>query len=436
MPSGTVGLYVARGRDPLGERAIRAAMEEWLRGAGIDYELAAGAASAERHRSLLICGSSPISEADLAPGAQHALSAAALPDSGRLAPLADYAYVSVRSKADLGRARSWREDAAVVPCVTNRRAAPPPPARKQAKVGVHLDLEALSSGAAWHEALRRLRGLDQTYLPLAPEERGVLSRLMHAAGDGRAAGATSVEEIVEAIGTLRLLVCSSLQAAIFACMQNVPFLVRSYSPEVAEYLADRGLEPWTFRTPEELLERALRLLDAAPDYREIVDRDGASLAAHFEILEQAVKRGGRVGVPETLRSSAPRIPRYAFTGRAGVEAAPPAPPLSGTKIQALVGKLDVTISRLHREVESQKERIGELAAEVDRLQGEIDRRGADIDRRGAEIDRLALEADRLNREVRSRDEELARIRSSLPWRVLHALRAIVAKLRGSTETKP
>ncbi len=436
MPSGTVGLYVARGRDPLGERAIRAAMEEWLRGAGIDYELAAGPASAERHRSLLICGSSPVSESDLAPGARHSLSAAALPGGGRLAPLADYAYVSVRSTADVARARSWREDVAVVPCVTSRRTAPAPPGHERARVGIHLDLEALSSGAAWHEALRRLRGLDQTYLPLASEEHGALSRLMHAAGDGRAAGAASVEEIFAAIGTLRLLVCSSLQAAIFACVQNVPFLVRAYSPEVAEYLADRGLEPWTFRTPEELLERALRLLDAAPDYREIVDRDGTRLAAHFEILEQAVKRGGRVGVPQSLRSSAPRIPRYAFTGRAGVEAAPAAPPVSGAKIQALVGKLDATISRLHHEVDSQKNRIDELAAEVDRLQGEIERRGAEIERRGTEIDRLAREAERLDRELRSRDAELARIRTSLPWRVWHAWRAIAAKLRGTPRAGP
>lgn len=384
MSSRPVGLILDTSHDDLGNRAIRQVMEEFAAREGIEAEvLDARRIEAFPDRTLVIGGGdllgprgSAFYDAFRVPG-PHVLNSVAVSDGADVAYLADYAYVSVRSSADRARIASARPDAAVVPCVSSRLVDSRPEGAPESQIGIQLSPQAFSRATDWHEHLREIRGLTKVYLPLGAGDRGALARLMHAVGEGRSIGVRSPRELIAIIGRLRLLICSSLQAAIFAYLQNVPFLVFEDSPRTSDYWRDRGLGENLFRSGSEMLRRARVLLDVSVDHREAVERDRQRLEEHFSLLKKAIGGGGRVSVPASLQRLIAFEPPLRFAAEANASASPnPAPSVSDENLHALVSPLDALLGRLHREIASQCERIAELAREVDRFRTEREQRDA------------------------------------------------------------
>ena len=384
-------------------------MQEFLAQKGIRYELAEPSnLDASRYRLLVHSPATTLEPAGIVPG-PHVVNVAGIPEGLQNEDFAGYAYVSVRSLADRRRIGETTAAVAVAPLIATRLARIATRRPRRDAVGIHFDRAAFAAAPGWHEPLRELRGLGKEFLPLDPEDRAPLAHLMRAVGEGRSAGSPPLTELVERVGTLRLLVCCSLDAAILACLQNVPFLLYPSDPDAADYLEDRGLDPWIFRTPDELGRKARMLLEAAPDYTAVAERDVFLADRHFEVLERALTEPGPVSVPAELSQPSFGRPTFRFDG-APLEPAKTTAPGAEERTRAFVSRLGLELDRLHAEIASQCDRIAELAAEVDRLQIEV--------------------VAELQHEMRRREDLIQEMRGSRAWRFASQLQELHARLRG------
>ncbi len=404
MSARPVGLLLDAHSGDLGDRAIRQAMEQFLTAEAIPYELISSPEpDPSRYRALVI------GRKGLRLTGAHVLNAVSVGGEASFDHLAPYLYVSVCSSADASRVRTARSDVAVVPSLATGLVEAATRSETRDLVGIHFTAQSFAADFSWHEHLRRLPDLGKIYLPFTDrdEERGILARLMHAVGEGRLSGARSPTEVFATVGGLRLFICSSLTAALFAYLQNIPFLVFADASGVTDYLTDRGLSAWTFRTANEMLVKAERILDATPDYRELIERDRERLRKHFLCLRDVLRNGASISVPDSLRAPSFGAPHYRFEGSPLLRRAAP-PGTFETNLQSFATNLEKELNRLHREVASQCARIEELAGSVDRLQNEF--------------------VYQLN-EVARRETLLQEIRKSRAYRLATSLQELALRLR-------
>lgn len=225
------------------------------------------------------------------PRGRHILNGVGVwPSSDDLSYLNEYAYVSVRTRADADvLTRAGVPDIEVIPCLTtmlrsdasssdevSRRL---PPDDGTPLIGIHIVPHTMTVCPEIADVVNSLEG------------RKLLIPFTHYNQDRSFMGALGIRDAVlldemsplelhSLIGQLDLLIASSLHASIFAYSQNVPF-VSARQPKVLDYFTDRGLEAFVFSDARDL-DRALTAASSNLDFSALVAADRAALEPAIE----------------------------------------------------------------------------------------------------------------------------------------------------------
>ena len=137
-------------------------------------------------------------------------------------------------------------------------------------IGFHFHSVSYANVPDVHHVIKRLPNYSTAFIPFTHyyNDAATMELVANRVPGSLFLGKYEPEELISIIGKLRAFVCSSLHAAIFAYMNNVPFLVFPYSPKVERFLKDRNLERFTFRNSTDLEQKLADILANPPDYLE------------------------------------------------------------------------------------------------------------------------------------------------------------------------
>lgn len=282
-----------------GDEAIRLVMQDFLTEQGVDYEVADPFSFAPTNYEIVVVGGGHLIRDKgnrfydvFRVRGRHVLNAAGVTAVEDLEYLQDYRYVSVRSESDRKRVAPVVPDASVAPCVS-MLLEPAPSGIKLAKPAIGLHFNSISFAACFEAPryMKRFQGFEKLFIPFMAYDRDqALMRQMAAFVDNsRVLPYLGPRRVCDLIGRLNFLVCSRLHAAIFAYVNEIPFIVFPYHEKVEAFMRERGLERWLFRNAEEMYLKLKQLIESPPEYRVNLRKDKETLERHLKRLRQELR---------------------------------------------------------------------------------------------------------------------------------------------------
>lgn len=216
--------------------------------------------------------------------------------------LREYRLVSVRSKAEKTEiARAYPDlEIEVHPCTTvlfdQFYAAELEQARRGTQggdewVGVHLNNTTLRKLPRLFPALEQLnRECRLMFIPFTHYEndRFLMETLSRWLPGSRVSPANDVVSVFAEIGSLKALVSSSMHAAMFAYLQNVPALAFPQDHKLRYFFEERGFPQCLYTSAESLLPNLRSLLANPPDYSSSAAADRADVEKHLDHIHRLV----------------------------------------------------------------------------------------------------------------------------------------------------
>ena len=296
----TVGLLLDSLSDNTGDKAIRKVMEGFLKSRSIKYKVVNPTGVKARDYSRLVVGGGDLIQP---PGnlfydafrqkGNHVLNCVGLNSQADLDYLKDYAYVSVRSEGDAPEIlRPYGIQPSIVPCVSmflrkKQVALKMPPNT----IGFHFHSVSYANVPDVHNVIKHFPDYSSAFIPFTHYNNDVatMELVANRVPGSFFLGKYEPEELISIIGKLRAFVCSSLHAAIFAYMNNVPFLVFPYSPKVQRFLKDRNLERFTFHNSTDLEQKLADILANPPDFTELFKSDADKIRNHLDCIAEVLQ---------------------------------------------------------------------------------------------------------------------------------------------------
>lgn len=341
-----------------GDQAILEVMVSFLKKERQDFEILSPLRYDPRRYERIIVGGGHLIrprgdwfyDAFRVPG-PHVLNVVGLSTSEDLDYLREYVYVSVRSRKDLARVAPFVSGPVVRPCVSLRLTPEIGPGlAPQGCIGFHFN-EHSWAAAGDEKLFPEYADCPQCLIPVTfyNNDFRLLSRLQQCLGVKlMLLPRLPPRALLREIGRLRVLVCSSLHAAIFAYSQNVPFLVFGQPEKICEFMEDRGLQRWMFRDATELRTKLAAVLQKRPDYTAALQRDLKRLDEHFARLASCLPRA-------PVCASAPTVEPPGIEHKLLVEHH-----YRVDALEAMAEELLARSNRLSRELSRQGIRITEL----------------------------------------------------------------------------
>ena len=296
----TVGLLLDSLSNNTGDKAIRTVMEDFLRSRSIQYKVVNPTAVKARNYSRFVVGGGDLIQPlgnsfydAFRQKGNHVLNCVGLNTQADLDYLKDYAYVSVRSEGDAEILRLYGIQPSIVPCVSMLLRKEPvtlkiPPNT----IGFHFHSVSYANVPDVHHVIKRLPNYSTAFIPFTHyyNDAATMELVANRVPGSLFLGKYEPEELISIIGKLRAFVCSSLHAAIFAYMNNVPFLVFPYSPKVQRFLKDRNLERFTFHNSTDLEQKLADILSNPPDFTELFRSDVGKIRNHLDCIAEVLRR--------------------------------------------------------------------------------------------------------------------------------------------------
>jgi GT2 family glycosyltransferase len=300
-----IGLLVDTYYDNTGDKAIRLAMEDFLREASIPYEvLDPNSFDPSLYSHIIVGGGHLIRDPDggyydafRVPG-PHILNTVGLTASRELEYLREYELVSVRSTADRDRllAAIPELDVSIVPCTSIAlRSEEVDFTPDQPTIGLQISPAAFEVSRGIETLLSEVNEHNTLFIPFMhySGDRETMEPLASAVPGAQIAPYLQPRQVFSLIGQLRAFVSCSLHGSIFAYANKVPFLAfdSEGTVKIREFMTDRGLEKWLFRDIDDLREKLPQLLSQPPDYSELLTRDTDLIEEHFQRMASILREG-------------------------------------------------------------------------------------------------------------------------------------------------
>lgn len=162
-------------------------------------------------------------------------------------------------------------------------------------VGIHIDSRFIG---VCNDIIETINNISQTkvFIPIThyTSDKELMENLP-LVGDFSILPKMDPGQIFSTIGKLDFLITSSMHAAIFAYIQNVPFLAL-YSDKIKNFLKDRNLEKWMFKDSKELMEKIALIKEQRPDFSQSIVNDKTIAREFLEKIKTIAL--GRVAVSE------------------------------------------------------------------------------------------------------------------------------------------
>ena len=296
-----IGLLLDSVNDNTGDKAIRIVMERFLKSRRLDYDLLDPfSPSKYLYKTVIVGGGELLQDKghslydNFRIKGPNILNTMGVNTTQDLEYLTDYLYVSVRSKADRQRLGDVDVDkeVKVVPCVTMLM--------EGKETDIHLDRNSIGFHFHWvsfsacpdsFKYINQFKHYQKLFIPFTHYNYdGWIMKVMRSKViGGETVGYQDPEALFGIIGKLGFLVCSSLHAAIFAYVNNVPFIVYPYCQKIEAFMQERGLEKWLFHNSKEMFRKLEALIDEQPDYSGLVIKDQERVREHFYVLNSILK---------------------------------------------------------------------------------------------------------------------------------------------------
>ncbi len=295
-----IGLLLDTVNDNTGDKAIRIVMERFLKSSGIDYDLLNPfSTDTFSHYQTIIVGGGHLlrDKGDLfydnfRVKGSHILNTVGITTTEEQDYLNNYLYLSVRSQHDLERMNNIVKEVNVVPCVTMLMEGKKTDITLDKNtIGFHFHNASAYACPDCHQYINRFDHYGKLFIPFthynhdAKTMRAIMSKVI----DSKTVGYQDPEALFTIISKLSFLVCSSLHAAIFAYVNNVPFIVFPYAEKINAFMKDRGLEKWMFHNAGEMSYKLEALIDERPDYSRLIIKDKERVREHFYDLNSILK---------------------------------------------------------------------------------------------------------------------------------------------------
>ena len=283
----------------VGDVAIGLSVRKILRDIKVPFEeLVPGRFNPNDYRSLIIGGGHLLRPAPdffydkfRIPG-KHILNTCGIlgfPDD--LHYLDEYNYVTVRSTGDRNKIQYLQKKVNVVPCTSMllRDLERAPYHVRGPSIGIHLGpgIGFLNSQSedTLIQYLSSLK-LNAYFLPITHymHDFDHLNRLNARLRGSKVIPVMSAKQTLGIIGKFDYFVTSSLHGAMFAYVQNIPFIALDLE-KIRFFMEDRGLEQYLFRDVDALKNGLETLLSNRPDYSDKVTRDRSVLRRHVDHIK-------------------------------------------------------------------------------------------------------------------------------------------------------
>ena len=290
-----IGLLLDSLSNNTGDRAILAVMVDFLKENPINYEVVNPLSfDPEKYSRLIIGGGdliqppSPYYDIFRQRG-HHLLNAVGVNSNSHLEYLSSFDYLSVRSEGDAQVLRSFGLQPEVVPCVSMMlKPEPVELTIPENAIGLHFHSVSFSKAPEISHVMTRFADYPVVFIPFTHynNDAGTMQVVAKRIPQSIFIGQYEPAELLWITGKLKAFVCSSLHAAIFAYINNVPFLVYPYSAKILRFLKDRGLERLTFTNSQELQAKLSEILTHPPEFGELYKSDVARIERHLLTLAE------------------------------------------------------------------------------------------------------------------------------------------------------
>jgi len=232
----------------------------------------------------------------------HILNTVGIHRPDHLEYLREYRLVTVRSQAEKDQVLQLCPDLKVEvrPCITTRfdeffraeiEQAREEMPQKGEWIGVHLNCTTLGRMPDLFAALEALNRQNRIrFIPFTHYEndRFLMETLSKWLPGSEVSPAADPVSIYAEIGGLQALVASSMHAAMFAYLQNVPVLAFPQDFKIRYFFEERGFPGSLYSSAADMPAKLQGMLQAPPDYAPSADRDRAAVESHLEQVKEIV----------------------------------------------------------------------------------------------------------------------------------------------------
>lgn len=234
----------------------------------------------------------------------HILNSVGIHQPDDIEYLNDYRLVSVRSRAERDELLrlSPELEVEVHPCTTmlfeeffteELASARQQTTSTREMIGIHLNITTLRKLPGLFSVLEKLnQKYPLLFIPFTHYEndRDLMNTLSKWLPGSRVSPALDSVSVFAEIGSLRALISSSMHAALFAYVQQVPALAFPQDNKLRYLFEERGFPQCLYKTAQDLLPNLAALLADPPDYSFSIAADKTDLHAHLTRMEQIVRQ--------------------------------------------------------------------------------------------------------------------------------------------------
>ena len=363
-----IGLLHDSGSLATGVRATTRVIQRALSANGIDHRVVDPLAPVTDDIGMLLIGGGtllrapddPVYRAFRVPG-RHVLHSVSVDDARETNYLDDYAFVGVRSSADLGRLGRG-EICPPLKLVYGDYlpANHPTPLVPDGAIGIHVTPALRDHALGFVHVLSTLDAGPVVWLPTADlRGRDLLETLLSSVPGSMVLPGGDPDAMWSIVGRLRALVTPTLHGACFAYAQRIPFLTFGYGSELGDFLRDRELTDRQLAIATDLERRLPALLagsQSTPDPE-------VDLATCRDAIERIVAAAGKaVGNPDPTRIDIVASDRDAYAVSRELSRVDRASALEAEAQRLRVRGVEAALDRIQYQV-SQRSLVMEAATE-------------------------------------------------------------------------
>jgi hypothetical protein len=268
--------------------------------------------------------------------------------------LEEYKLITVRSETDRVALSSYikNKDISVVPCTTILMKELFPELESQRAnteglpvIGIHINAAAFNKLPGLIDSFKMLNKKYRIVLfpfTLYQNDRNLLESIQLFLPNAAVFPSEDPFQVFKAIGTMDLMISSSLHAAIFAYLNEIPFLSNPVYPKIHNFLSERNLDRYIFNSVDNLPEAVDEIIDNPINLTQQLERDKNNIKSHLDQIEDLLKT-------ETIEK--PLAPSMFFIKRIDYNASEIHHSLSMENIKASAGLVSYSLFYQKKELE-------------------------------------------------------------------------------------